>query len=119
MPNPVVHWEVGAKDGQKLSSFFRDLFDWHVEEIQGKTPYFMFDTHGESGINGGIAPVEEHPGVIFYVEVDDPDKYLQKAEGLGGKTIMPTTEMPMVTVALFADPEGHAVGLVKAQPQDG
>jgi len=38
---------------------------------------------------------------------------LDKAEQLGGKTIMPVTELPQVTIALFADPEGHVVGLAK------
>jgi hypothetical protein len=33
---------------------------------------------------------------------------------LGGKTIQPPTSVPGgVTFALFADPEGHVVGLVK------
>ena len=30
---------------------------------------------------------------------------------------MPVTEMEMVTFALFSDPEGHTVGIVKAQDQ--
>jgi hypothetical protein len=52
--------------------------------------------------------------VTFYVGVDDPQSYLDKAESLGGKTVMPVTEIPnMVTFALFADPEGHMVGVVK------
>ena len=33
--------------------------------------------------------------------------------GPGGKTILPVTELPEVTIALFADPEGHVVGLAK------
>jgi predicted enzyme related to lactoylglutathione lyase len=48
-------------------------------------------------------------------EVDDPQTYLDKAEKMGGKTIVPVTEIPnMVTFALFADPEGHMVGVVKS-----
>jgi predicted enzyme related to lactoylglutathione lyase len=42
---------------------------------------------------------------------------LDKAENLGGKTVMPPTEpMEGTTIALFADPEGHVVGLVKPGP---
>ena len=53
--------------------------------------------------------------VTVYVAVDDPQKYLDKVEQMGGKTVMPVTEMPdMVTFALFADPQGSLVGLVKA-----
>ena len=38
---------------------------------------------------------------------------LDKAEALGGKTIMPVTELPQVTIALLADPEGHVIGISK------
>ncbi len=29
---------------------------------------------------------------------------------------MPVSELPMVTLALFTDPEGHMIGIVKDQP---
>jgi len=51
--------------------------------------------------------------VTFYVDTDDPQAMLDKAEQLGGTTIMPVTELPQVTIAMFADPEGHVVGLAK------
>ena len=39
---------------------------------------------------------------------------------MGGKTVMPTTEIPnMVTFAMFSDPDGNIVGLVKADPTQG
>ena len=50
------------------------------------------------------------PGhVTFYVEVEDPAAYLARAEKLGGKTVVPPTEIPKsgLTFAFFADPEGH------------
>ena len=51
--------------------------------------------------------------MTFYVGADDPQAMLDRAEQLGGKTILPVTELPEVTIALFADPEGHVVGLAK------
>ena len=51
--------------------------------------------------------------VTFYVQVEDPQAALDKAESLGGKTVLPVMTIPdTVTLALFADPEGHVVGLV-------
>ena len=71
----------------------------------------------ESGIGGGIGAAKDGgPGqVTFYVEVDDPAAYLQKAERLGGQTIVPPTEVEQARLqfAFFADPEGHVVGLSK------
>ncbi len=68
-------------------------------------------------IGGGIGAAQDGgPGqVTFYVEVDDPAAYLQKAERLGGRTIVPPTEVEQAGLefAFFADPEGHVVGLSK------
>ena len=33
---------------------------------------------------------------------------------MGGKVLMPPTEIPnVVTLAMFADPDGNAIGLIK------
>ena len=70
----------------------------------------------ENGIGGGVGQAQEGDGhVTFYVEADDPQAALDSIEKLGGKTVVPVTEMEMVTFALFADPEGHVVGIVKGQ----
>ncbi len=69
---------------------------------------------GEGGINGGIGRSEDADRVTFYVQVDDLEKTLEGIEGRGGKTLVPPTEIPnMVTFALFQDPAGNTVGLVK------
>ncbi len=112
MGNPVVHFEVTGKDGEKLQKFYGELFDWKIN-ADNPMNYGMVDNGGE-GINGGVGEVPEGDGhVTFYVQVPDVNAALEKAEGMGGKTIMPRTEMDTVTMALFADPEGHTVGLVE------
>ena len=80
---------------------------------------------------GVHATLDPRPGGIYrvdvtgrnvakgeYVEVNDLQAYLDKAEKLGGKTIMPPTEIPdQVTLAMFTDPEGNVIGLVKSEHQ--
>jgi predicted enzyme related to lactoylglutathione lyase len=52
--------------------------------------------------------------VTFYVQTDDLQATLDKAESLGGKTVMPPmSPMEGTTIALFTDPEGHLIGIVK------
>ena len=47
------------------------------------------------------------------MQVDDLQAFLDKAESLGGKTIMPPTVIPdTVTLAMFTDPEGNIMGMV-------
>ena len=116
MPNPVVHWEISARDAKKAQEFYASLFGWHVDS-SNPVGYGFVDTHSESGINGGIPQAGEgdQARVILYVEVDDLQAYLDRAEELGGRTLMPPTEIPgIVTIALFADPEGNTTGLVKS-----
>ena len=115
MGAPVVHWEIVSPNAAQLQKFYGELFDWHVD-TNNPMGYGMVDTHGEGGINGGIgSPQGGAPGhFTMYVQVDDLQKYLDRAESLGAKTIMPPMEIPGdVTIALFADPDGRVIGLVK------
>ena len=76
----------------------------------------LVEKEGE-GIAGGIGTSQDGSShVTFYVAVDDPQAALDKAEALGGKTVQPVMTIPdMVTLALFADPEGHVVGVVASE----
>ncbi len=112
MANPVIHFEVVGKDGPALSSFYEQLFGWKTNALEG-LGYSLVEKEGE-GIAGGIGTSQDGSShVTFYVAVDDPQAALDKAESLGGKTVQPVMTIPaMVTLALFADPEGHVVGVV-------
>ena len=114
MPNQVIHWEILSKDPKRAQDFFSQLFDWHVDVME-EFNYGIVDTHGEGGINGGIGGhQEEGYRVTLYVQVDDLQESLDTAEKLGGKTVMPPTEIPgMVTLAQFSDPDGNIIGLIK------
>jgi uncharacterized protein len=110
MGNPVVHFEITGKDGAKLQAFYKGLFDWGIQA--DPNGYGMVEA-GEGGIGGGVTGGDA-PSVTFYVDVDDCQKYLDKAVSLGGKIIAPPADYGgMVTFALFADPEGNVVGVAK------
>jgi uncharacterized protein len=50
--------------------------------------------------------------VSIYVQVDDLQATLDTVEKLGGKTILPPTEVPGgPKLAMFADPAGNVTGL--------
>ncbi len=113
MGKPVVHFEISGKDAPKLQKFYSSLFDWKID-ANNPMKYGMVTTGGEGGINGGIMPAQGPIGVTVYVQVDNTDTYLRKVESLGGKTVMPTTAIPgVVTFAIFTDPEGNRIGLIK------
>jgi uncharacterized protein len=116
MTNPVVHFEVVGSDGARLQQFYGDLFGWKIN-ADNPMNYGIVDSGG-GGINGGVGQSPDgSPHVTWYVQVDSIDDCLKKAEEMGGKTVMPRTEMDMVTLGMFTDPEGNMVGLVEgSQP---
>jgi len=111
--NQVSWFEVTGKDGGKLQQFYGGLFGWNIN-ADNPMQYGIVEG-ADGGISGGIGPSQSGGGqVTFYVSVDNPQEYLDKAERLGGKTVVPVTEIPnMATIAQFADPEGNVVGIVK------
>lgn len=117
MGAPVVHWEIHAQDAKRLHDFYTGLFGWRVN-ANNPMNYGTVNTGSKSGAQGGIAQRNEQSpatNVTFYVEVKDLQMHLAKAESLGGRVVMPVTEIPnMVTMAMFSDPEGNIVGMIKA-----
>jgi predicted enzyme related to lactoylglutathione lyase len=115
MANPIIHVEVIGQDAQKLHAFYGQAFGWEIHPAPQN--YGMIHTGTERGIAGGIGQANQGAGhVTFYVEVGDINAALARIEKLGGKTLTPRTEIPdQVVFALFADPEGHTIGLTEAR----
>jgi predicted enzyme related to lactoylglutathione lyase len=115
MGNAVVHFEIGGPDDAPLAAFYGELFGWKLQPFGGGG-YTLIDTNGGGGINGGIGRSQTgEPWSTFYVETGDLQAVLDKAESLGAKTVMPVTDFGgAVTIAMFNDPDGLLVGLVKA-----
>ncbi|MDD7967943.1 VOC family protein [Actinomycetospora lemnae] len=119
MSNPVLHFEIGGADGARSRRFYAELFGWSVTtEDHG---YGVVSTGGSTGIGGGImqAPDGVRPWVTVYVQVDDLEKSLERAEELGGSRIMgPAPIGDMGEVAMFADPDGNPIGLLRLAPEE-
>lgn len=120
MGNPVVHFELIGSDGEKLKSYYSEMFGW---EIKSDNPmnYGIIEREDNLspegiGIGGGIMGMESVPGYLtIYVAVDDCEAALAKAEELGGKRIMGPDEVPGqgIKIGQFEDPEGHMVGVLE------
>ena len=118
MGQPVVHFEVIGKDGEKLRSYYSELFGWEIN-ADNEMNYGTIDREANTdadgiGIGGGIAggPEGYEGHVTFYVAVPDVEAALAKAESLGGARVMgPETIMGSMVLGQFTDPEGHLIGL--------
>lgn len=121
MGQPVVHFEIVGRDGEKMRMYYADLFGWDIDAANPMN-YGIVQREGNlnadgTGIGGGIGVGPEGYGghVTFYVEVPDVEEALGRAERLGGSRMMgPEKVMEGVEIGLFTDPEGHVIGLLKA-----
>jgi uncharacterized protein len=108
----VVHWEVQARDPAAQMRFFGELFGWNVDANNPQN-YGMVTPAGPGSIGGGIGGTTDAPRATFYVQVPSIADTLDKAATMGGQTLMPRTDIGMIVMAQFRDPEGNVIGLVE------
>ncbi len=112
--HPIVHIEISSKDREASGKFYSGLFDWKVTQIP-EMQYATFET-GPGSVGGGFNPVrDDYPAgtVTFYVETDDIEATLAKAQALGGKILGHKTEIQGVGwFGVFSDPTGNMIGLL-------
>ncbi len=120
MGQPVVHFEIMGKDGEKLRSYYSELFGWEID-ADNPMNYGIVQRDGNTGADGvgigggvGAAPEGYDGHVTFYIEVPDVEAALAQAESLGGKRMMGPDKVPDgPEIGHFNDPEGHLVGVVQ------
>lgn len=107
----LVHWEIQSTDVERSKRFYADLFGWSMQ--QWSPEYALFDSGDGSG--GGISLVESVPApcIMVYVDVEDIEATLTKAESLGGRAVRHRTEIGggMGFLGELDDPCGCRIGL--------
>lgn len=109
----IVHWEIQAQNPARLHDFYGEALGWDID-ANNAMKYGMVASGGPEGINGGIGG-SPGPGsrVLVYAQVASIPGILQRIESLGGKTVMPRTDVGPVVMALYEDPEGNIMGLIE------
>jgi uncharacterized protein len=115
MNNSVSFFEVISADAPRAQRFYADLFGWKVVADPEMDGYALVQNTDDAAPIGGIGPWTEpgSGGVKVYVQVDDLEAALKRAVELGGKQLVPPTDLPgdYGRFAMFADPDGNPVGL--------
>jgi len=103
---PIVHFEIIGKDTNKAKKFYGDLFGWKIGDVMGPEMgnYALVD--GESsGVAGGLGEGQHgETRVTVYAQVPHPQATLDKATQMGGKVLMPPTEIPGETTRSRCSP---------------
>jgi predicted enzyme related to lactoylglutathione lyase len=109
----IVHWEIQALSPSTLHEFYGEALGWDID-ANNEMKYGMVASGGPSGINGGIGGSPAgRSRVLVYAQVASIVDILARIESLGGKTVMPRTDIGPVVMGLYEDPEGNVMGLIE------
>ena len=113
MVSKIKHIKIAGVDGYKLQVFYGKLFGWGISRREvGGFDYHDIDIPG--ALTAGIRHEPKgEPEIVIYVEVNDLDRSVEKAEALGGSIRIPPTQHGSLRFALIEDPEGNPVGLTE------
>jgi predicted enzyme related to lactoylglutathione lyase len=110
---PVVHWELQARDADRIEAFYKDMFNWNIKG-EGRIRRIDAGIGGpEPGPGGHIMPGDASR-VVLYIQVRDLRESMERAKSLGGSVTREPLDLPNgPTIAGIADPEGNPVVLVQ------
>jgi predicted enzyme related to lactoylglutathione lyase len=115
MADPVVQWQALVRDPERAAAFYGAVFGWSVDDRNALGYRAVPPAPG--GIAGGLWPLSDgQPMVQLFVAVPDVDAALAAAEANGAHVVIPKQVLPDGDeMAVIADPEGIAWGLMRAQ----
>ena len=130
--NPVVHFEMPAKDRKRMSNFYSKAFGWQTQMLGPDMGDYVVVTTTESddngpkqpgAINGGFFPKNDdrpaqYPSVV--IAVDDIRSASKSVSDAGGELLGEPMDIPGVGKYLsFFDTEGNRVSMLQPLPRMG
>jgi len=114
--------ELMTTDPKAAMAFYGALFGWKFDSMEmGQGAYAVVKV-ADAGI-GGIMKTPPSaaampPSWCGYVTVDDIDETARRCVSLGGKVLVPPTDIPTVgRFAVLQDPQGAVLNAITYQPR--
>jgi hypothetical protein len=115
-----VWYELMSSDVATSKAFYSKVVGWSTEDVPMPGMTYTMLRLGETQVGGMMALPKEasaagmRPGWLGYVGVEDTDRAAAKVTQLGGKILMPPTDIPNVgRFAMAVDPQGASLYLFK------
>jgi predicted enzyme related to lactoylglutathione lyase len=124
--NPVVHFEMPAKDRNRMAEFYTKTFGWQANFMGVEMGNYVTVSTTETdekgmpknpgAINGGFYPLvkdsPEYPSVV--IAVDDINESIKKVTAAGGKIEGDVMPIPGIGKwVAFIDTEGNRVSMLQ------
>ncbi len=116
----IGHFEILARDPERLARFFREALDWSAEPLPWDGPAYLklrppaATPPPSRPIGGGILAdaADPAPLLVFHLEEGTLEEALARIETAGGSIEEPPEEIRgMGRFARFRDPDGRGYGL--------
>lgn len=126
--NPVVHFEMPAKDKKRVSDFYSLAFGWNMQQMGQDFGNYVVATTTESDeksgrpktpgvINGGFFDYKDEDGFQtphVVIAVDDIKESIEQVKNAGGEVIGEPMDIPGIGLYVsIKDTEGNRVGLLQ------
>lgn len=129
--NPVVFFQMPARDKQRMRDFYEKVFGWKTHQTGADMGEYVVVTTTETDektmmpkspgkINGGFYQMPEdsvgqHPNIV--IAVDDLEESMKKVTAGGGKIHgKPDDVAGTGKIVSIIDPEGNHVVLLQPNP---
>jgi hypothetical protein len=109
MANEVNYFEIGSADPAASKAFYQGLFGWQVGEPSMPGRYSM--VNDDKGGLWDTSAMGSANWAIFYVQVDDVQKAIARAEELGASVAIPLVDNGAIEFAHLTDPMGNRFGV--------
>jgi predicted enzyme related to lactoylglutathione lyase len=113
-----TNFEIYGTHPDKLVEFYRQVFDWQIEKMEGIDYWRITTPPSESNsLNGGLTyrTIPNLNGFLLYVNVNSMDETLEKIIEMGGSIVRPKTAVPRAGwVTIVSDPEQNIFGIWQA-----
>ncbi len=113
--------ELMTTDIKGAKSFYKAMFNWQLNEVEGDMPYTMAKVEGQDV--AGLMPIPpEAAGMPAmwggYITVDDVEASAKQAVELGGKILLEARDIPNVgRFCVISDPQGATLSLITYSDQ--
>src|ERR1700753_4333381 len=106
--------ELRSTDVAAAMKFYQGLFGWDVEEMDLGYKYYLLTIDGKEAGGAVEGPPDKPSAWLVYVGAEDPDATVKRATELGGNERHPPfTVVDMMRLAVAADPQGAAFGVME------
>lgn len=125
--DPVVHFEMPAKDKARVAKFYTEAFGWNMQQLGAEMGNYVLAGTTEvdenqmaitrGAINGGFFEYKDEPGFTVphvVIQVENLEESMEKVKNLGGQVNGEPMDIPGIgRYVSFEDTEENRVGMLQ------